>query len=111
MFKAVLVIFVLGIGKGDNQKGGNLTVTPFQSMAQCEQAIGHINTVTNKWYYGDDKTAIVPILKTVKCYPIDEVPLNISTPDFTVQAPECSPSVESTHTIPEAATGWGKEPW
>lgn len=110
MFKAVLVIFVLGIGKGDDQKGGNVTVIPFQSMAQCEQALNHTKDVMKKWHYGKDKDKVVPVLNTMECRPIDAVPLDIPRPEVTVAAPECKPSGDTIDfTAPAGDDAWGSK--
>jgi hypothetical protein len=73
MFKALLVVYVVSIGSGGNQ-GGSLTTTPFETMAQCKAAIKHAEDVIDDWHYGNDKTKIVPVEKTMKCFEIPPGP-------------------------------------
>lgn len=91
MFKAVLVIFVLGVGRGHVGDGGSLTVTPFQSMEQCKEAVVHLEDVLDDWHYGNDKTDLVPVNKTAKCFPITAVPLALPVADQPSYVPECKP--------------------
>ena len=118
MFKAMLVVFVLGIGKGHDEYGGSLNVVPFQTMAQCEEAIVEMKRVTDKWHYGDDKKNIVPVRGSFKCVPITPVPLDIPQPEITYQtapayqapAAECPPT-GTTFTTDGWGGGWGDEKW
>jgi len=88
MFKALLVIYIVSIGtQGD--RGGSLTTTPFETMEQCEAAIKHAEAVMNAWYYGKDKSKIVPTKNTMECFEIPPGPLPnlVQLPDGTDSAP------------------------
>lgn len=100
MFEAVLITYMLGIGKDFNQ-GASLAATPFQTMAQCEEVVKHIDDVIDDWHYGKDKKKTVPILKSAKCFPIKSVPLDIPMPSYTSASVtpyrstvECSPTAQ-----------------
>lgn len=118
MFKAMLVIFVLGIGKGHDEYGGSLNVVPFQTMDQCKEAVVELKKVTDPWHYGDDKSNKVPIRGSIKCVAITPVPLNIPSPTVTYQTPsihqlpttECPPA-GTTYNVGDTSWGadWGQE--
>jgi len=73
MFKALLVIYVVAIGSGDDPSG-SLTTTPFETMEQCEMAIKHAEDVIDGWHYGKDKTNLIPLKRTMKCFDIPPGP-------------------------------------
>lgn len=93
MFKALLVIYVVSVGSEGN-RGGSLTTTPFETMEQCKAAITHAQTVTDKWHYGDDKTNIVPVKRTMQCFEIPAGPVTPAADSNTgnVPTPACEPS-------------------
>jgi len=74
MFKAVLIIYVVGIGQSGDDNSGALNATAFETMQQCEAAIVHAKDVIDDWHYGDDKSNIVPLKRTMKCFPIPAGP-------------------------------------
>lgn len=106
MFEAVLIIYVLEIAKND---AGNVSVTPFETMAQCEQAIAHTQKVLDSWHYGNDKSDIVPVKKSMVCKPItpgnNNVGLGSSVGGMSAPAEKYKPEP------PVDNSGFGKHTW
>jgi len=97
MFKALLVIYVVAIGEGgDFTNSGSLSSTLFETMEQCEAAIVHMKTVTDKWHYGEDKSKIVPLKKTIECFEIPPGP----TPAAAIPVVQPADEVEITPVSP-----------
>ncbi len=83
MFKAVLIITVMGIGKGGDQ-GASFNAIPFQSMAQCKEAVTHLEKEMKVWHYGKDKSNTVPVLKRLNCFSLTPESLDIPAPAVTL---------------------------
>jgi len=77
MMKALLVIYVVSVGQAAKERGGSLTTTPFETMEQCKAAITFARQATDSWHYGDDKTDIVPMLRTLKCHHLPQTEVTV----------------------------------
>ena len=78
MFKAVMIIFVITMGRGgDETPAGIVNTINFETMAQCEFAKAKMDEAIGNWHYGrgDDKDPFL-VKRTVECheYPEDAVP-------------------------------------
>ena len=104
MFKAVLIIFVVGFGDTDS---ASTNVTPFETMEQCEAAIVHVKDVWDDWHYGKDKSNTVPIKYSAKCFDIPPGPVAAPSPLTGVLG---SPPEALGYSEPEQPRQWDWKP-
>ncbi len=78
MFKAVMIIFVITMGRsGDETPAGILDTKMFETIEQCQFAKEKMDAAIERWHYGKgDNTTEFPVKRTVECheFPSNAVP-------------------------------------
>lgn len=107
MFKVILVVYVMGVGTGkDYTNAGSTNVTLFETMEQCEAAIVHVKDVWDDWHYGDDKSKIVDVRNTAKCFDIPANTTRSYQPSPPATKPEVKPQPKSPPPVLKKHKRW-----
>lgn len=72
MFTAVLIAFAIQVGSG-NELAPAMTVTPFETMEQCEVAKELLDVASDTWTYKGGKK--IDVMGKISCHKLPAVPV------------------------------------
>lgn len=89
MLDVLMIVYIVGGGGGINKEynsNTNFIFERFETIEACKKVKDEMKKMSDAWFYGEDKTKIVPALYSVEC-----VSLNITSDTTTTITNENNP--------------------